>query len=105
MNFSNELQTAYSHVWNPEIPTFSPEAFLGKLEQQGFTIVPIPARQVHDIDRLIKAEQIIALQSKLLLMRADEIFVRQRELVELRNTAVREYYFEYKTNVELDGKI
>lgn len=69
------------------------------LENQGLTVLPIPAKQVHDIDRLVRAEEIIALQNKLLKMFANEIFSEQRRIVEHRNKLVVTYCKDYSTAV------
>lgn len=101
MNFQTEIEHAIKVATSMEQEPWRDEAkvLIETLERRGLTVLPMPERQVHDMDRLVRAEEIIALQSKLLKMNANEIFSEQRRIVEHRNKLVVSYFEDYGTAV------
>lgn len=95
MDYQIEIEHAIRVATGLDAFPSEAKSLLETLERQGLTVLPIPAKQVHDIDRLVRADEIIALQSKLLKMYASEIFSEQRRIVEHRNNLVLTYFEDY----------
>jgi phosphosulfolactate synthase (CoM biosynthesis protein A) len=95
-NYHNEINDALTvsslgRNLNPN----QTDRFLEELAKAGLCVMPIPEKQVHNVERLVEAEEIIAYQNQLLEMQATEIFTDSRRLVGKRNKAVLEYREKY----------
>jgi hypothetical protein len=78
------------------------EVFQEELGKRGLCIMPVPERQVHDVDRLVRAEEIIVLQSKIIASSATEVFDNHRSMVNKRNELETKYFNEFVTEIELE---
>lgn len=105
MNYQFEIENAIRVASKLEPFRNEAKVLIQTLESVGLTVLPIPERQVYDVERLIRAEEIIALQSALLKMQASEIFSEQRRIVEHRNNLVVTYFENYGTAVVKEKEV
>lgn len=105
MNYQHEIEAAI-HISSGLLPGRSEaQKFVEILEQQGLSIQPITNKQVHDIDRLILAEKIVATRMKIQKMRATEVFENHGILVKQLDADVIDYFNTYSTQIVVEKEV
>ena len=102
MNYQHEIEAAIQ-ISSGLLPGRNEaQKFVEILEKQGLSIQPITNKQVHDIDRLILAEKIVATRMKIQKMRATEVFENHGKLVKQLDADVAEYFTTYANPIEME---
>ena len=100
MDFNTQIKIAFTSALGYVPSEDELQKFQRALGQDGLTVTLIPEKQVHDVDRLILAEKIVATRRNIQKMRATEVFENHADLVKNLDKDVAEYFETYVVSGE-----
>lgn len=105
MEYLHEIERALKQATGLDVPPDRANKFIADLRKIGLGVMPIPEKQVHDVDRLILAEKIVATRRNIQKMRATEVFENHGALVKTLDADVNEYFETYVVSGEGLGDV